>query len=48
MTRVLRAIGCSEKEIGRAIRVSVGWTTSREQIDRAVNLLAEAADYPSP
>jgi cysteine desulfurase len=48
MTRVLRAIGCNEKEIGRAIRVSVGWTTSREQIDRAVNLLAEAADYPSP
>ncbi|MCC9644897.1 cysteine desulfurase [Rhodopirellula sp. JC740] len=44
MTRVLRAIGCTDKQIGRCIRVSVGWTTSRDQIDRAVNLLTEASD----
>ncbi len=44
MTRMLQAIGCSESEIRRTIRVSVGWTTSRDQIDRAVELIAEACD----
>lgn len=44
MTRILRAIGCSESAIGQTLRVSVGWTTSRDQIDRAVELIAEAWD----
>ncbi|WP_436714925.1 cysteine desulfurase family protein [Roseiconus lacunae] len=43
-TRSLRAIGRSESEIGRTIRVSVGWTTSREQVDRAAELIATAYD----
>lgn len=44
MTRVLRAIGCSDTEIRQTLRVSVGWTTSRDQIDRTVELIAEAWD----
>ena len=44
MTRVLREIGCSDSQIGRTLRFSVGWTTSRDQIDRAVELLADACD----
>lgn len=47
MTRVLRAIGRSDKQIGRTLRISVGWTTSYDQIDRAINLLAEATECPS-
>ncbi len=43
-TRVLRAIGRSDAQIQRTIRISLGWTTSREQVDRAVDLLAEAWD----
>jgi cysteine desulfurase len=48
MTRVLRAIGHSEARVGRAIRLSLGWTTSRESIDRAVDLLADAWDAVAP
>ncbi len=44
MTRSLRAIGRTDAQIGRTLRVSMGWTTSREQVDRAVQLLAEAWD----
>ncbi|WP_146413980.1 MULTISPECIES: cysteine desulfurase family protein [Crateriforma] len=44
MTRALKAIGCSDSEVNRTLRISLGWTTSRDQIDRAVDLLAEAAD----
>lgn len=44
MTRALTAIGCDEARIGRTVRLSLGWTTSRESIDRAVELLAEACD----
>lgn len=44
MTRSLRSLGCSSLQIGRTLRVSLGWTTSREQVDRAVELLAEAWD----
>jgi cysteine desulfurase len=44
MTRCLKAIGRSDYQIGRTIRVSIGWTTSRDQIDRAVELFAEAVD----
>ncbi len=44
MTRSLRSIGRTEAQIGRTLRVSMGWTTSREQVDRAVELLAEAWD----
>jgi cysteine desulfurase len=43
-TRTLRAIGRSESQIGRVLRVSLGWTTSREQIDRAARLIAAAFD----
>lgn len=44
MTRALRAIGRTNPQIGRTLRVSIGWTTSRDQIDRAVELLADACD----
>lgn len=47
MTRTLRAIGRSDLQIKRTIRLSLGWTTSREQVDRAVDLLAEAWDSVS-
>jgi cysteine desulfurase len=44
MTRCLKAIGRSDYQVGRTIRVSIGWTTSRDQIDRTVELFAEAVD----
>ncbi len=44
MTRMLRAIGCSDSDISRTIQISVGWTTSRDQVDRAVELIAEAME----
>ncbi|WP_372721335.1 cysteine desulfurase family protein [Novipirellula sp.] len=44
ITRSLKAIGRTETQIRRTIRVSLGWTTSRDQIDRAVSLLADACD----
>jgi cysteine desulfurase len=44
MTRVLREVGYSDAQIGRMMRLSVGWTTTRDQIDRAVELLADACD----
>ncbi len=44
MTRCLQAIGLSPARIGRCLRVSLGWTTSEEQVDRAADLLAEAWD----
>jgi cysteine desulfurase len=47
MARTLRAIGRSDSEVGRTISVSIGWTTTRDQIDRAVSLLAEAWDAVS-
>lgn len=46
-TRILRAAGRTEPQIGRTLGFSVGWTTSREQIDRAVDLIAEAYEYAS-
>lgn len=48
ITRVLRSIGRTEKQIGRTLRFSVGWTTSREQIDKAIDLLAEASECLTP
>lgn len=45
MTRCLRAIGRTDGQIARTIRISLGWTTSREQVDRAAELLVDAADY---
>lgn len=44
MTRCLRAIGRSEHQISTTVRFSIGWTTSREQVDRVVELLAEAVE----
>ena len=44
MTRVLQAIGKSPEEIRRTARFSFGWTTSRDQIDQAVDLIAAAWD----
>ncbi len=41
-TRSLGAIRRNDAQTGRTIRVSMGWTTSREQADRAIQLLAEA------
>lgn len=43
-TRTLRAIGRSDSEIGRTLRISLGWTTSNEQVERAAGLIAEAFD----
>jgi cysteine desulfurase len=47
MTQVLRAIGSAPSEVARTIRFSVGWTTTRDQIDRAVELLADAFESSS-
>lgn len=44
MTRVLTAAGRSPSQIARTLQISLGWTTSREQIDRAVEVLADACD----
>ncbi|QDV83470.1 cysteine desulfurase family protein [Planctomycetes bacterium TBK1r] len=43
-TRSLRAIGRNDSQIGRTLRVSLGWTTSNEQVERAAGLIAEAFD----
>jgi cysteine desulfurase len=44
MTRALRAIGRSTSQIGRTLTISLGWTTSHDQVDRAIDLLADACD----
>lgn len=44
MARALGAIGRTDIQVGRTICVSIGWTTTRDQIDKAVSLLAEAWD----
>lgn len=44
VTRGLRAIGRSEAQIGRTVSLSIGWTTSQEEIDQAADMLAEAID----
>ena len=44
MTRVLKAVGRTEKQVSCALRISLGWTTSREQIDRAVEMLVDACE----
>jgi cysteine desulfurase len=44
MTRVLTAVGRSPGQVARTLQISLGWTTSREQIDRAVEVLAAACD----
>ena len=44
MTRVLTAAGRSSSQVVRTMQVSLGWTTSREQIDRAVEMLADACE----
>ena len=43
-TRSLRAIGRSDSQIGRTFRISLGWTTSNEQIEKAAGLIAQAFD----
>lgn len=44
MTRTLRAIGRTPLQIGRTLHLSVGWTTTRDEIQRASELLADACD----
>ncbi len=44
VTRALRAVRRSDAQIGRTLCVSLGWTTSQEEIDRAADRLAEAVD----
>jgi cysteine desulfurase len=44
MTRCLLAAGENRETVGRIVRLSIGWTTSQEQVDRAVELFAEALD----
>jgi cysteine desulfurase len=44
ITIALRAIGRSDSQIGRTLCMSLGWITSRDQIDRSVEMLAEAWD----
>jgi cysteine sulfinate desulfinase/cysteine desulfurase-like protein len=48
ITRCLQAIGLEQPRVDRCMRLSFGWTTSEEQIDRGVELLAEAWDYCRP
>ena len=43
-TRSLRAIGRTDALIARTMRVSLGWTTSRDQLERAALLIAQAFD----
>ncbi len=38
----LSAMGLSDPQIAGTVRLSVGWTTSEEEIDRAANLLIDA------
>lgn len=42
MTRTLRSIGSPPALIGRMLRISLGWTTTRDDIHRAVEVLADA------
>lgn len=44
ITRSLRAIGRSDAQIRRTLRISLGWTSSSDQVDRAADLIAEACD----
>jgi cysteine desulfurase len=44
MTRCLQAIGLDAERIRRCCRLSLGWTTSQEQIERAADYLSEACD----
>jgi cysteine desulfurase len=44
MTRCLLAIGESRSTLSRVVRLSIGWTTSEEQVDRTIELFAEALD----
>lgn len=48
ITRALRAIGKTDAEVMRAMRISFGWTTSSEQVDQAADALAEAWDRIAP
>jgi cysteine desulfurase len=45
ITRCLAAVGLPPERINRCMRLSFGWTTSEEQIDRGVEILAEAWDH---
>lgn len=45
ITRCLAAVGLSPERINRCMRLSFGWTTSEDQIDRGVEILAEAWDH---
>lgn len=47
ITRSLRAIGKSDQSIARVIRISIGWTTSHDQVNRAIDIFAEALDLAS-
>lgn len=42
MTRSLRAMGLSQREVDRCVRVSVGWTTSHDAIDAAAEQIVRA------
>jgi cysteine desulfurase len=44
VTRALRAVGRTQSQIARTLCMSIGWTTSHEQIDRTIELLADACD----
>jgi cysteine desulfurase len=44
MTRCLHAVGHDPAEIAQVARLSIGWTTSEEQIDRVVQRLANAME----
>ena len=42
VARCFRSIGLGDQEILRSVSVSVGWTTTRDQVDLAIGLLADA------
>jgi cysteine sulfinate desulfinase/cysteine desulfurase-like protein len=43
-------MGLSDQQAARALRVSIGWTTSEEEIQQALQLIAAAHDglYDEP
>lgn len=44
MMRALQALGYDETRVRRVVHLSFGWTTSRDQVDRAAEMLADACE----
>lgn len=44
ITRTLRAVGCESRVIDRCLRISVGWTTTSDEILRAAEVFSDAIE----